>query len=120
MRSSSINSYSYTYMYTQLHLVHVLIKEARNFRSVTSVTHYIHATMHCLHAFFFFISFCAVPEEFDYNSQTGKHGDRSQKMEIKRSSVEYIAPSEYMVRRTCMYMYDLCECVYTLAYSQLQ
>ena len=39
----------------------------------------------------------AVPEEFDYNPHTGKHGDRSQRMEIKRSSVEYIAPSEYMV-----------------------
>ena len=38
-----------------------------------------------------------VPEEFDYNSQTGKHGDRSQRLEIRRSSVEYIAPSEYMV-----------------------
>ena len=42
----------------------------------------------------------AVPEEFDYNPQTGKHGDRSQRMEIKRSSVEYIAPSEYMVSET--------------------
>ena len=38
-----------------------------------------------------------VPEDFDYNPHTGKHGDRSHRMELKRSSVEYIAPSEYMV-----------------------
>ena len=46
-----------------------------------------------------------VPEEFDYNSQTGRHGDRSQRMEIKRSSVEYIAPSEYMVSGNYGMMY---------------
>lgn len=41
--------------------------------------------------------FSAVPEDFDYNYHTGKHGDRSHRVELKRSSVEYIAPSEYMV-----------------------
>lgn len=41
--------------------------------------------------------YSSVPEDFDYNPHTGKHGDRSQRMEIKRSSVEYVAPSEYMV-----------------------
>ena len=41
-----------------------------------------------------------VPEDFDYNAQTGKRGDRGMRMEIKRSSVEYIASSEYMVRHT--------------------
>ncbi|XP_064387627.1 protein transport protein Sec24A-like isoform X2 [Halichondria panicea] len=39
-----------------------------------------------------------LPEDFDYNPHTGKHGDRTHRLELKRSSVEYIAPSEYMVR----------------------
>ena len=39
----------------------------------------------------------SVPEDFDYNPNTGHHGDRSHRMELKRSSIEYIAPSEYMV-----------------------
>lgn len=38
-----------------------------------------------------------VPEDFDYNPHSGRHGDRSHRVELKRSSVEYIAPSEYMV-----------------------
>ena len=50
---------------------------------------------------------CAVPEEFDYNSHTGKHGDKSQRMEVKRSCVEYIAPSEYMVSSL---LYTICDC----------
>ena len=40
----------------------------------------------------------AVPEDFDYNPHSGKHGDRSHRVELRRSSIEYIAPSEYMVR----------------------
>ena len=42
----------------------------------------------------------AVPEDFDYNAQTGRRGDKSLRMEVKRSSVEYIASSEYMVYET--------------------
>lgn len=44
-----------------------------------------------------FLSPSTVPEDFDYNPHSGKHGDRSHRVELKRSSVEYIAPSEYMV-----------------------
>ncbi len=50
-----------------------------------------------------------VPEDFDYNPTTGRHGDRSHRTELKRSSVEYIAPSEYMV---CV-----CVCVYVCVYT---
>lgn len=59
-----------------------------------------------------------LPEEFDYNPQTGKHGDRSQRMEIKRSSVEYIAPSEYMLRppQPCVYLF-LIDVSYTAVQS---
>ena len=38
-----------------------------------------------------------MPDDFDYNPSTGKSGDRSHRTEIKRSCVEYIAPSDYMV-----------------------
>ncbi|CAI8053137.1 Protein transport protein Sec24B [Geodia barretti] len=49
----------------------------------------------------------ALPEDFDYNAQTGKRGDRGMRMEIKRSSVEYIASSEYMLRppQPCVYYF---------------
>ena len=50
-----------------------------------------------VHAFAYHV-LAAVPEDFDYNPHSGKHGDRSHRVELKRSSVEYIAPSEYMVR----------------------
>lgn len=38
-----------------------------------------------------------VPEDYDYNPHTGKRGDRSHHAELRHASVEYIAPSEYMV-----------------------
>ena len=47
------------------------------------------------------IFFATVPEDFDYNPHSGRHGDRSHRVELKRSSVEYIAPSEYMVSTQC-------------------
>ena len=54
---------------------------------------------------FLVVDFLIVPEDFDYNPQSGRHGDRSHRIELKRSSVEYVAPSEYMV---CVFM---CVCV---------
>lgn len=39
-----------------------------------------------------------VPDNYDYNPQSGKSGDHSFHQELRHSSVEYIAPSEYMVR----------------------
>ena len=45
----------------------------------------------------FFLSPHVVPEDYDYNPHSGKRGDRSHHTELKHSSVEYIAPSEYMV-----------------------
>ena len=46
---------------------------------------------------FMLFFYATVPEDFDYNPHSGRHGDRSHRVELKRSSVEYIAPSEYMV-----------------------
>ena len=39
----------------------------------------------------------SVPEDFDIDPHSGHHSDRSHRMELKRSCIEYIAPSEYMV-----------------------
>ena len=47
--------------------------------------------------FFFVLTTCLVPEDYDYNPITGRRGDRTHHNELKFSSVEYIAPSEYMV-----------------------
>ncbi len=41
--------------------------------------------------------FLLVPEDYDYNPHSGKRGDRTHHTELRHSSVEYIAPSEYMV-----------------------
>ncbi len=38
-----------------------------------------------------------VPEDFDFNPNSGHHGDRNHRLELKKSCIEYIAPSEYMV-----------------------
>lgn len=49
----------------------------------------------------------SLPEDFDFNPSTGKHGDRTHRMEIRRATVEYIAPSEYMLRppQPCVYYF---------------
>ena len=39
-----------------------------------------------------------VPEDYDINPQTSRRGDRSHHPELRSASVEYVAPSEYMVR----------------------
>ena len=38
-----------------------------------------------------------VPEDYDINPQTSRRGDRSHHPELRSASVEYVAPSEYMV-----------------------
>ena len=41
-----------------------------------------------------------VPEDYDVNPRTNRRGDRSHHVELKSATVEYVAPSEYMVRET--------------------
>lgn len=43
-----------------------------------------------------FFSF-TVPEEFQFDPMTKTYGDPSRRPEIKSATIEYIAPSEYMV-----------------------
>lgn len=38
-----------------------------------------------------------VPEEFSYDPETKTFGDPTRRPEIKQSTIEYIAPNEYMV-----------------------
>lgn len=46
--------------------------------------------------FFFFKKI--VPSSFDYDSQTQQPVDRWQRKELNHAVVEYIAPTEYMIR----------------------
>ena len=39
-----------------------------------------------------------VPEEFSYDPVTKTYGDPQRRPEIKSATIEFIAPSEYMVR----------------------
>ena len=41
-----------------------------------------------------------MPEDYDVNPRTNRRGDRSHHVELKSATVEYVAPSEYMVRET--------------------
>lgn len=48
-----------------------------------------------------------VPEDYDYDAIQRKHVERSERPELNFATVEYIAPSEYMVRppQPCIYMF---------------
>jgi len=48
---------------------------------------------------FFHVSLTfTVPEEFQYDPVSKTYGDPTRRPEIKSSTIEFIAPSEYMVR----------------------
>lgn len=42
--------------------------------------------------------YSVVPEEFQYDPVTKTYGDPTRRPEIKSSTIEFIAPAEYMVR----------------------
>ena len=45
----------------------------------------------------YFILYCLVPEDIGFNPQTKRVSEKCRRAELLHSSVEYIAPSEYMV-----------------------
>lgn len=38
-----------------------------------------------------------LPQDFDYDSVNRRHMDRHERSELNYATVEYVAPSEYMV-----------------------
>lgn len=44
----------------------------------------------------------AVPDEFQYDPTSKSYGDVTRRPEVKTSTIEFIAPSEYMVRRVAL------------------
>lgn len=49
---------------------------------------------------FLYIYYCfVVPEEFCFDPTTRQYGDPSKRPEVRTATVEFIAPSEYMVSR---------------------
>ena len=56
----------------------------------------IHLLFYICYNIYFIIS-VLVPDDYDINPHTGKRGDRSHHAELRYPSIEYIAPSEYMV-----------------------
>ena len=85
-RNSAVKELNYFIISAMLSVHKTAFKTAHNSLSVP-----IGGQVKCLTFYF------AVPEDFDYNPATGRHGDRSHRIELKKSSVEYLAPSEYMV-----------------------
>ena len=45
----------------------------------------------------YLILYCVVPEDIGFNPQTKRVSEKCRRAELLHSSVEYIAPSEYMV-----------------------
>jgi len=41
--------------------------------------------------------FCAVPDEFSFDPVSKTYGEPQRRPEIRSSTIEFIAPSEYMV-----------------------
>lgn len=41
--------------------------------------------------------FCVVPEEFMYNPVSRSYGEPHKRPEVQNATIEFIAPSEYMV-----------------------
>jgi protein transport protein SEC24 len=39
-----------------------------------------------------------IPQMFDWDQQKNQHGDRWARAELNYSAVEFVAPTEYMVR----------------------
>lgn len=45
----------------------------------------------------FYLCFATVPDEFQYDPVSKSYGDVTRRPEVKSSTIEFIAPSEYMV-----------------------
>lgn len=50
---------------------------------------------------------CIVPEEFLYNPVTRVYGEPHKRPEVQNATIEFMAPSEYMVR-LCLLILSLC------------
>ena len=50
-----------------------------------------------------------VPDEFAYDPVTKTYGEPQRRPEIKSSTIEFIAPSDYMVRKNCLFKSQLLE-----------
>ena len=46
----------------------------------------------------------SVPEEFQFDPVSKTYGDVTRRPEVKSSTIEFIAPSEYMVRAPTAHM----------------
>lgn len=46
-----------------------------------------------------------VPEDFQYDPATKTYGDVTRRPEVRSSTIEFIAPSEYMVSNNCFKLY---------------
>ena len=60
---------------------------------VQKQVHHIRLYYSYLYAYLLF----TVPEEFSYDPVTKTYGDPQRRPEIKSATIEFIAPSEYMV-----------------------
>ena len=55
-------------------------------------------------AWWFFLLLVLVPEEFCFDPTTRQYGDPAKRPEVRNATVEFIAPSEYMVNRFILFL----------------
>ena len=60
----------------------------------------IFKTLQKCHQFDQFLYFFTVPEEFTFDPVTKSYGSPERRPEIKSATIEFIAPSEYMVSKS--------------------
>ena len=73
----------------------------------------MYLSMQCLSFIFHFL---LVPEEFNFDPVSKTYGEPQRRPEIKSATIEFIAPSEYMVRHgihTIKFILHLHTCTYT-------
>lgn len=70
----------------------------------TNERNYLFVEMICIYLILYYVirklhlhSITAVPDEFQFDPLTKSYGDPSRRPEIRSSTIEFIAPGEYMV-----------------------
>ena len=74
----------------------------------------MYLSMQCLYIIFHFL---LVPEEFNFDPVSKTYGEPQRRPEIKSATIEFIAPSEYMVRygiHTIIFIFNTCTYVIIL------
>lgn len=66
------------------------------------IKHKVHAALLSIITSLGIVYVCVVPEEFMYNPVSRSYGEPHKRPEVQNATIEFIAPSEYMVGFSCV------------------